>query len=181
MLPGPDSSSSTQASSACRDGSTVPNPPSAACLTIAVMVRAESTMLCGTLEIRFAPWVGCTNIRFGNPRTPMPCRVRIPPAQYSDSEWPRNEPIPPIPGSFGTLSGPVPSTTNWAVSRSPRLVSMTQRPSASSQLSPVTSVWNSTSEYRPNWLPMRRQWARISGPCTYFSVGMCPVSSSSGR
>ena len=85
-----------------------------------------------------------------------------------------------MPGSFGTLSGPVPSTTNWAVSRSPRLVSMTQRARASSQLSPVTSVWNSASSYRPNCLPMRWQCARISGPCTYFSVGMCPVSSSSG-
>jgi len=42
------------------------------------------------------------------------------------NEWPRNEPIPGIPGSFGTLSGPVPSTTNRAVIRSPRLVSTTQ-------------------------------------------------------
>jgi hypothetical protein len=57
---------------------------------------------------------------------------------------------------------------------------MTQSVRASSQLSPVTSVWNSTSSYRPNRSPMRWQWARISGPCTYFSVGMCPVSSSSG-
>ena len=57
---------------------------------------------------------------------------------------------------------------------------MIQRAPASSQLSPVTSVWNSTSEYRPNCSPMRWQCARISGPCTYFSVGMCPVSSSSG-
>ena len=62
-----------------------------------------------------------------------------------------------MPGSFGTLSGPVPSTTNWAVSRSPRLVSMTQCAPASSQLSAVTSVWNSTSSYRPNRLPMRWQ------------------------
>jgi hypothetical protein len=62
-----------------------------------------------------------------------------------------------MPGSFGTLSGPVPSTTNWAVSRSPRLVSMTQRAPASSQLSVVASVWNRTSSYRPNRLPMRSQ------------------------
>ena len=96
------------------------------------------------------------------------------------NEWPPNELIPGIPGSFGTLSGPVPSTTNCAVSRSPRLVEITQR-AASSQASPVTSVWNSASSYRPNCLPMRWQCARISGPCTYFSVGMCPVSSSSGR
>jgi hypothetical protein len=81
MLPGPDSSSSTHASWACCDGSTVPNPLSTACLTITAMVRAESTMLCGTLEIRFAPWVGWTNSRFGKPRTWMPCSERIPRAQ----------------------------------------------------------------------------------------------------
>ena len=46
-------------------------------------------MLCGTLEIRFAPWVGCTNSRLGNPREWMPCSVRIPSAQYSDSGPPR--------------------------------------------------------------------------------------------
>jgi hypothetical protein len=79
------------------------------------------------------------------------------------NEWPPNEPIPGIPGSFGTLSGPVPSTTNVAVSRSPRLVSMTQQLRVSSQVSPVTSVWNSASRYRPNCLPMRRQCARIGG------------------
>ena len=42
-------------------------------------------MLWGTLEIRFAPCVGCTNSRFGKPWTPMPCSVRIPSAQYCDS------------------------------------------------------------------------------------------------
>ena len=45
-------------------------------------------MLCGTLEIRFAPWVGWTISRFGNPDTWMPCSVRIPPAQCYDSVTP---------------------------------------------------------------------------------------------
>jgi hypothetical protein len=40
MLPGPVSSNSTHAASASADGSTVPNPPSAACRTTKAMVRA---------------------------------------------------------------------------------------------------------------------------------------------
>src|ERR1700759_1922244 len=103
MLRGPVSSSSTHAVSAPADGSTVATPPSVACRTTAVMVRAESTMLCGTLEIRFAPCVGCTNIRFGNPRTWMPCSVGIPSAQDPDSVPP---PRPP-PAAAGHLeAGP---------------------------------------------------------------------------
>ena len=38
----------------------VRSPSSSACLTIAAIVRPDSVRLCGTLEIRFAPWVGCT-------------------------------------------------------------------------------------------------------------------------
>jgi hypothetical protein len=70
--------------------------------------------------------------------------------------------------------------TNWAVNRSPRLVEMTHRERSPSHSRPVTSVWNSASSYRPYFRPMRAQCSRISGPCAYFSVGMWPVSSSSG-
>jgi hypothetical protein len=89
VLPGPDASSVTHASWASCDGSTAPNPWSRACLMVTAMVWAESTMLCGTLEIRFAPCVGWTNSRFGKPRAWMPCSVRIPSAQYCDSVPPR--------------------------------------------------------------------------------------------
>ena len=44
-----------------------------------------SVRLCGTLEIRFAPCVGCTKKAFGKPCTWMPCLVRMPSAQASDS------------------------------------------------------------------------------------------------
>ena len=56
----------------------------------------------------------------------------------------------------------------------------TQQDRPSSQASPVTSVWNRASSSSPNFFPMNSQCARISGPCAYFSLGMCPVSSSSG-
>ena len=88
--------------------------------------------------------------------------------------------MPGMPGSFGTCSGPVPMPTNCAVKSSPRLVRMIQRDFASSQSRFSTSVWNSALSYRPYCLPMRWQCSRISGACAYFSVGMWPVSSSSG-
>ena len=40
---------------------------------------------------------------------------------------------------------------------------------------------NSALSYSPKWVAMRFACAWISGAYTYFIVGMCPVSSSSGR
>ena len=48
-----------------------------------------------------------------------------------------------MPGSFGTCSGPVPIATKSAVNASPRLVVTRHLDASWSQVSPVTSVWNS--------------------------------------
>ena len=88
--------------------------------------------------------------------------------------------MPGMPGSLGTCNGPVPMARNWAVNSSPRLVRTIQAWRAASHSRSVTSVWNRALSYRPNCFPMRWQCSRISGAWAYFSVGMCPVSSSSG-
>ena len=96
------------------------------------------------------------------------------------NEWPSKSSIPGMPGSFGTCSGPVPMARNCAVNSSPRFVRTIQREPVSSHSSPVTSVWKSALSYSPYCFPIRWQCSRISGAWAYFSVGMWPVSSSSG-
>ena len=59
-MPGPESRRSIQASSASLVTSTSSKPLSSACLTIIAIVLPDSVRLCGTLEMRLAPWVGCT-------------------------------------------------------------------------------------------------------------------------
>ena len=61
-----------------------------------------------------------------------------------------------------------------------RALAIIQRERAASHFRSVTWVWNSALSYNTYCVPMRRQCARISGACAYFSVGICPVSSSSG-
>src|SRR5438067_1369840 len=56
-------------------------------MIIAIVVPA-SVKLCGTLATRFAPWEICTMKALGKPCTWMPCFVRIPSAQASDSLTP---------------------------------------------------------------------------------------------
>ena len=48
----------------------------------------DSVKLCGTFEIRLAPWVDWTMKALGNPWMWMPCIVRMPSAQYSDNRNP---------------------------------------------------------------------------------------------
>ena len=52
------------------------------------IVLPASVRLWGTLEMRLAPWVGCTMNAFGKPCTWVPCLVRMPSAQYSLSFTP---------------------------------------------------------------------------------------------
>ena len=88
--------------------------------------------------------------------------------------------MPGTPGSFGTWSGPVPMATNCAVNSSPRFVRTIQHDRSPSHSRSVTSVWKRALSYSPNCFPMRWLCSRISAACAYFSVGMWPVSSSSG-
>src|SRR5438034_8690868 len=73
MRPAPVSSSSTQWSSASLVTSISLKPFACACRIISAIVFAASVRLCGTLEMRFAPCVGCTKNAFGKPWTWMPC------------------------------------------------------------------------------------------------------------
>ena len=69
LAAGTCSINATQASSASLVTSTAWLSVASACLTVAAMVAAESTRLCGTLEIRLAPCVGCTKNALGKPCT----------------------------------------------------------------------------------------------------------------
>lgn len=55
---------------------------------IVAIVRPDSVRLWGMLEMRLAPCVGCTMNAFGKPCTPMPCWVRMPSTQCSESFTP---------------------------------------------------------------------------------------------
>ena len=71
--------------------------------------------------------------------------------------------------------------TNLARIASPRSVWMIHRVASSSHTRSVIWVENNALSYSPNVVAIRFAWAWISGANTYFIVGMCPVSSSSGR
>ncbi len=86
-----------------------------------------------------------------------------------------------MPGSFGRFSGPLLITTNCAVNLSPRSVRIVQAFFFSFHFMPVTPVLSRALSNRLKWSAIRFECARISGAFVYFSFGMKPVSSSSGR